>query len=72
MKASEIVNFVMEQRALRKQAQAEEPTSVNAGGEAVPNKSLKKSKKSRPYMGPVMAIVELPQKKVLLDTKAKE
>lgn len=70
MKASEIVNYVTEQIALRNQSQQE--PAVNAGGKTVPNKSLKKSKKSRPYKGPVIAIVELPQKKVLLDTKAKK
>jgi len=65
MKAVEIVNYVMEQRALRKQAQAEAPTVVNAGGKAVPNRPLK-GKKRKPFAGPVIALVELPRRTMLM------
>jgi hypothetical protein len=64
MKCSEIVNYVMEQRALRQQ----EPTTVNAGGKAVPNLPLK-GKKRKPYGGPVIALVELPRRQMLTDTE---
>ena len=65
MKCSEIVNYVMEQRALRKRAQAEPPTAVNVGGKAVPNRPIKKN--SKPIKGPVLMTFSLPAKKILLD-----
>jgi hypothetical protein len=64
MRASEIVNYVAEQIALRKKAKAQ--TTVSTGGKAVPNRPLK-GKKRRPYMGPVMALVELPRPTMLMD-----
>ena len=67
MKCSEIVNYVMEQRALRKRAQAEPPTAVNVGGKAVPNRPLKKRRK--PINGPVLMTFSLPPKQILLDTE---
>ncbi len=65
MKASEIVPHVMRKRELSKQAQAEAPTAVHVGGKAVPNRPLK-GKKRKPYMGPVMALVELPKRRTLM------
>ena len=65
MKCSEIVNYVMEQRALRKRAQAEPPTAVNVGSKAVPNHPLKKRRK--PISVPVLMTFSLPAKKILLD-----
>ena len=61
MKCSEIVNYVMEQRALRQQ----KPSTVNAGGRPVPNRPLKKRRK--PINGPVLMTFSLPPKQMLLD-----
>ena len=66
MKCSEIVNYVMEQLALRKQAQPQ--AAVNTGGKAVPNCPLK-GKKRKPHRGPVMALIELPRRQMLIDTE---
>ena len=64
MKCSEIVNFVEENRKLRRQAQVEAPTAVNAGGRAVPNRPLKKRR--MPIKGPVLMTFSLPQREILM------
>lgn len=66
MKCSEIVPYVMEQIALRKQS-PHEPT-VNAGGKAAPNRTLK-GKKRPPHDGPVWVTFELPQRKILMGSE---
>ena len=63
MKCSEIVNYVMEQRALHRTAQPQ--PAINSGGKAVPNRPLKKRRK--PISSPVLMTFSLPPKQMLLD-----
>jgi hypothetical protein len=71
MKAVEIVNFIMERRELRRKAQAEAQTTLNAGGKAVPNRPLKKRRK--PINGPVLMTFSFPQREILMgDAEAPE
>lgn len=64
MRASEIIPAILEKRELRKQAQVEAPTAVNAGGKAVPNRPLKKRRK--PINTPVLMTFSLPQREMLM------
>ncbi|PUE28050.1 hypothetical protein B9Z35_12755 [Limnohabitans sp. Jir61] len=67
MKAVEIVNYVMEQRALRKQS-----NNVSVGDrEPVPNRPLKKRRK--PINGPVLMTFSWPHREILMgDAEASE
>lgn len=71
MKASEIVNYVMEQRALRKQVKAPVAGSgqaqpVVSAGKREPILNRPTKKKRNPYMGPVMVQFSWPKRTMLL------